>query len=67
MSIKEDVSYQTLVSYVELALTEIYKEDSILLDYNTESNAVSERCIVFHFGWHLMNQLKNDEIFALQI
>ena len=46
---------QSLTKCIKNALEKLYKEDNILLDYNTDDPLVAERCISFRLGYYLQN------------
>ena len=47
------------------ALYWFYKNDSILMNYETEDKAVSERCMVFRIGWYIQNYMNKETEWAL--
>lgn len=44
---KQNITFDDLKCLVQYSLEDFYAHDSILLDYNTENEAVAERCIMF--------------------
>ena len=60
---KDSISYQDVHDLLDFALSEFFNNDSVLLDYKTEKDAVAERCMVFHIGWYMLEKIKALERF----
>lgn len=59
MALKDNVTFAKVKQLIDHALIEFYTNDSILLEYDTEDNAVAERCMVFRIGWYMLNRMKS--------
>ena len=53
-------SIDDVKSLVEYALDHFCRNDSSLMDYKTEVEAVSERCMVFRIGWYIQNYMNKN-------
>lgn len=53
-------SIDDVKSLVEDALGHFYRNDCSLMDYKTEVEAVSERCMVFRIGWYIQNYMNRN-------
>lgn len=58
MSHKQQVSLDEIKMIINDSLGMFYKQDSILFEYETDSEAVAERCMVFHIGWYLHDKIR---------
>lgn len=58
MNFKNNISFDEIKELINAALGEFYSKDSMLLDYNTENEAVAERCMVFRIGWYMLEKMK---------
>lgn len=61
---KDKITYDELKELVNYSLLQFYKYDKILFEYDTESSAVSERCMMFHIGWYMLEKMKTMPKFA---
>lgn len=55
---QKGIGFEDLRSLLNYCLKEFYSNDKSLLNYDTESKAVAERCMVFHIGWYMLDRLK---------
>lgn len=55
---KNTVTFDQVKTLVNAALGRFYREDRMLIDYESENNAVSERCMVFRIGWYMLEAMK---------
>ena len=55
---KNVVTFEEIKTLVNIALDRFYREDSLLIDYESENDAVSERCMVFRIGWYMLEAMK---------
>lgn len=63
MCYKQNITFDDIKSLVQCSLEDFYTQDSVLLDYNTENDAVAERCMMFRIGWYMLNKMKTLEKF----
>ncbi len=57
MNFKHGITLTDIMDLVKESLQDFYSNDSILLDYYTENDAVAERCMVFRIGWYMLNRI----------
>lgn len=63
MCYKQNITFDDVKNLVQCSLEDFYAQDSILFDYYSENEAVSERCMMFRIGWYMLNRMKTLEKF----
>ena len=59
MGFKNEVSFEQIKDLVNYGLSKFYECDKELLNYKTEKDAIAERCIVFHIGRYMLENMKS--------
>lgn len=65
IDLKKYFTEEILKEILGYALTQFYKNDIDLMDYETEKAEASERCMVFHIGWYILEKIKNYNILSM--
>lgn len=64
MIIKKNITFEEIKSLVDESLQEFYAKDVGLFKHK----AVSERCMMFHIGWHMLKKMKSTpEFYGLDL
>ncbi|MDE6284363.1 MAG: hypothetical protein K2M17_01280, partial [Bacilli bacterium] len=58
MKYSEKPSYNQIIELVKNAIKKLYINDEILFLGTNIDNVVSERCLMFHIGWYMLDSMK---------
>ncbi len=61
---KTEFTLEEAKSLIDYALSEFYKNDKQLVDYQSIKKSVAENCMVFRIGWYLLDKIRNDPRYA---
>ena len=61
---KEEFTLDKAKELIDYALSEFYRRDKLLVDYESIVKSVSENCMVFRIGWYLIEKIQGDPLFS---